>query len=93
MPKVKNWHRRIETHLDSLLDALKHLGAARVADIRQDFREIQRLANRHMEQEERVFYPQVRPVAPDVLSRMDKQHEEMRQAEHCLDELVASFPA
>lgn len=91
--QLRSDHRRIETHLDGLLDALKHLGAERVEDVRLNFREIQRLAGRHMEQEERIFYPEIRSLAPDVLSRMDKQHEDIRHTERCLADLLASFPA
>ena len=91
--QLRSDHRQMETHLDGLLDALKHLGAERVGDVHRSFREIQRLAGRHMEEEERVFYPAVRSLAPDILCHMDRQHEDIRETERCLDDLFRSFPA
>jgi hemerythrin-like domain-containing protein len=85
-------HRKIETHLDSLLLALKHLSADKVNGIRQDFTAIQRLATVHFEQEERVFYPEVRPSAPLILVQMDEEHETVRETERYLSELLESFP-
>jgi len=86
-------HRKMETHLDGLLYALKHLHAERVRDIRKNFLEIQQLAHIHLEQEERVFYPAIRSAAPELLAHMDGQHQDIRQTEQCLDELLAAFPA
>ena len=85
-------HRKMETYLDSLLEALKHLSADRVVGIRRDFLGIQRLARLHFDQEERVFYPAVRSLAPQVLSQMDEEHEVIRQTERYLGELLGSFP-
>jgi len=83
----------METHLDGLLAALKHLSADRVADIRRVFLQIQRLAQIHFDQEERVFYPAVRSIAHQVLATMDEQHEVVRQTERGLGELLESFSA
>lgn len=85
-------HRRMETHLDGLLEALKHLSSDRVAGIQRDFLEIQRLARVHFEQEETVFYPQVRSLVPQILDKMDEEHEVVRQTERYLEELLGSFP-
>lgn len=71
-------HRRIETQLDGLLDALLRLAPDRVGDIRRHFAGIRRLAEPHFAQEEGVFYPRLRPLDPARLDRMDEQHEHTR---------------
>lgn len=86
-------HRKIETHLDPLLYALKHLNAAAMDVIKENFRAIQEIAHLHFEQEELIFYPELRSLAPDLLAQMDKQHEEVRQTEQYLDDLLATLPA
>lgn len=85
-------HRRIENHLDQLLDALLHLSAARVADLRGAFGEIQRLAGPHFQKEEGVFYPRLRALDPKMLDRMDDQHEHTRLTQKYLGELLGSWP-
>ncbi|MBI3895698.1 MAG: hemerythrin domain-containing protein [Acidobacteria bacterium] len=85
-------HRRIETHLDSLLRALKRLNAVQVAGIHQSFQEIQRIALGHFQMEEDVFYPALRSLAPDLLAKMDQEHGHVRETEQCLDQLLSSFP-
>ena len=84
-------HRKMEKHLDSLLDALKHLGAERVAEIRRDFGELEKLAEVHFKQEERVYYPRVRALAPQVMDLMEEQHGVVRETERGLHELLESF--
>ena len=91
--RLRTDHRQIELHLDDLHDALKHLSPERVQSVRQSFRALQRLARLHMEQEERIFYPTLRSSAADLLAHMDRQHSDIRQTEHCLAELLDSFPA
>ena len=86
-------HREIEFHLDGLREALRQLSVVRVFSIRGSFRHIQRLARLHMEREEHVFYPMVRSLAPDLLSQMDKQHQDIRDTEKFLEELLQSWPA
>ena len=85
-------HRKIETYLDSLILALKHLTTDRVAGIRQDFLAIQRMASVHFEKEERIFYPEVRPKAPVLLAQMDQEHETVRETERGLSELLGMIP-
>jgi hemerythrin-like domain-containing protein len=85
-------HRRIEDYLDNLILALKHLTEDKVGGIRQDFLAIQSLASVHFEQEERVFYPEVRPKAPQILAQMDKEHEVVRETETALRELLKAIP-
>lgn len=81
-------HRKIEKHLDSLLDALKHLSAGRLPEIRRDFAAIQKLSQLHFAQEEQVFYPAVRPLAPQVLAQMDDEHAAVRETEQGLEEIL-----
>lgn len=85
-------HRQVETHLDTLRDALKHLAPNRVPDIRQSFQNIERLVAVHMTKEENVFYPAVRSLADDFLPRNLKQYEEIRETQRYWGELLANFP-
>jgi len=86
-------HREVERHLDDLLGALKQLTPERVDDIRRSFGEIHQLIHPHMEEEEAVFYPAVQAFAEDLLPHMLQQHEEMRETDRYLGELLAQFPA
>jgi quercetin dioxygenase-like cupin family protein len=45
-----------------------------------------------MEEEEQVFYPAVQSFVEDLLPRMLKQHEEMRETGRYLGELLSDFP-
>ncbi|MBI1954888.1 MAG: hemerythrin domain-containing protein [Acidobacteria bacterium] len=85
-------HRKIEAHLDRLLHALKHLSADQVSDIRRSFQGIQQIAEIHFQQEEGIFYPAMRSMAPDLLSKMEQQHEDVRETERCLGDLLSTFP-
>ncbi|MBI4464801.1 MAG: hemerythrin domain-containing protein [Acidobacteria bacterium] len=91
--RLRSDHREIEFYLDGLREALRNLSAERIRSIQGNFREIQRLACRHLEQEERVFYPVLRRLAPDLLSQMDKQHQDIRDTEKFLEDVLRSFPA
>lgn len=84
-------HPQVENHLDQLLDALKHLSAERVADVTRSYGEIHRLVGGHMEEEERIFYPAIQPIADDLLPHMLKQHDEIRETDRCLAELLSTF--
>jgi hemerythrin-like domain-containing protein len=84
-------HRKMEKHLDALLDALKHLGAGRVAEIRRDFAAMEKLAEIHFELEERAYYPRVRALAPKVMELMEEEHRVVRETENGLHELLESF--
>src|SRR5579883_1790292 len=85
-------HRKIETHLDRMIRGLKNLTADQVGCIQQAFVAIQQLSTLHFEQEERVLYPEIRPKIPDMLAKMDREHEDVRETERCLAELLASMP-
>lgn len=81
-------HRRIEQHLDRMLDALLHLSSARLPDLRDAFQAIRALAEPHFRKEEDVFYPRLRPRFPALLAHMDTQHEQTRELEAHLNELL-----
>ncbi|HYM12755.1 MAG TPA: hemerythrin domain-containing protein [Bryobacterales bacterium] len=85
-------HRRIETHLDRLLAALQHLAANKIGEVRREFQNIRRLARPHFEQEDNVFYPQLREADAALLARMDAEHEHTRLVEQYLEDLLASLP-
>jgi hemerythrin-like domain-containing protein len=85
-------HRAIEERLDILLAALLHLTPELIPEIQTIVRELQDLAAIHFEKEETIFYPKLRPLVSDVLDRMDLQHEEVRELERHLAELLAEPP-
>jgi quercetin dioxygenase-like cupin family protein/hemerythrin-like domain-containing protein len=85
-------HREVENHLDNLLDALKHLSPARVGDISRGTQAIYRLLTAHLEEEEQIFYPAIKPFAEELLPKMLKQHDDIRETYRYLSELLSSFP-
>jgi hemerythrin-like domain-containing protein len=85
-------HRAIEERLDALLDALLALSPKRIPEVQATVRDLQRLAAVHFRKEEEIFYPKLRPGASDLLARLDLQHEEVRELEHHLAELLADPP-
>ena len=82
-------HRAIEEHLDRLLAALLDLRPERISEIQNSVVKIQALAKLHFRKEEGIFYPQVRPLDPDLLHRLDEQHGDVREAERHLAEILA----
>jgi hemerythrin-like domain-containing protein len=85
-------HRAIEERLDILLAALLHVTPELIPEIQAAVRDLQDLAAIHFEKEETIFYPKLRPLVSDVLDRMDVQHEEVRELERHLAELLAEPP-
>jgi hemerythrin-like domain-containing protein len=85
-------HRAIEERLDILLTALLHLTPELIPEIQATVRELQDLAAIHFEKEETIFYPKLRPLFSDLLERMDLQHEEVRELERHLAELLVEPP-
>jgi hemerythrin-like domain-containing protein len=77
---------------DLLLAALLNLVPEQIPEIQATVRELQRLAAIHFEKEEGIFYPRLRPLLSDLLTRMDGQHEEIREVEQYLRELLAHPP-
>jgi hypothetical protein len=82
-------HRAIEEHLDQLLAALLDLRPERIPEIQSTVTALQALAKLHFRKEEEIFYPKVRPLDPDLLHRLDGQHEDVREAERHLAEILA----
>ena len=82
-------HRAIEEHLDQLLAALLDPRPERISEIQTSVIELRALAKHHFRKEEEIFYPKVRPLDPDLLHRLDEQHEDVREAEVHLAEILA----
>ncbi|MCL5745753.1 MAG: hemerythrin domain-containing protein [Acidobacteria bacterium] len=85
-------HRVIEEWLDILLAALLRLTPELIPEIKATVRALQGLAAIHFEKEETIFYPKLRPLLSDLLDRMDVQHEEVREVERYLAELLVESP-
>jgi hemerythrin-like domain-containing protein len=85
-------HRVIEGRLDTLLAALLRLTPELIPGIQGTVRDLQDLAAVHFEKEETIFYPKLRPLFSDLLDQMDLQHEEVRELERHLAELLAEPP-
>jgi len=85
-------HRAIEERLDILLAALLHVTPELIPEIQATVRELRGLAAIHFEKEETIFYPKLRPLLSDLLERMDLQHEEVRELERHLADLLAEPP-
>lgn len=83
----------MEAHLDRLLAALLELTPDRLPEVEAEARAIQQLAAAHFDKEEGVFYPRLRPLYPDLLAQLDRQHEEVREVERHVGELLAEAPA
>jgi len=85
-------HRAIENRLDRLLAALLHIAPERISEVQAIVGEIQELAALHFRKEEEIFYPKVRPLDPELLRLLDRQHEEVREVERHVAELLADLP-
>lgn len=85
-------HREMEEHMDQLLGALLHLTPELVPAVQAELEAIQRLETVHFEKEENVFYPALRETLPDLLTEMDHQHEQVREVEKHVEELLANRP-
>lgn len=84
-------HRKMEKHLDALLEALKHLNAERVPEIRRHLAAIQKSSRIHFDQEEHVFYPAVRALSQQVMAQMEEEHAAVRETEAALEEMLAQL--
>ena len=85
-------HRQIETYIDRLLAAVRRAGPESVPEVQAAVGDIRRLSSIHFEKEEAVFYPSLRPAFPDLLAQMDRQHEEIREVEQQIGELLSDPP-
>ena len=86
---LRNDHRQMEKHLDRLLEALLHMSPVMVSDVRATMAELRCLEVLHFEKEESLFYPSLRPAFPDLLAQMDLQHEDIREIEQHVVEMLA----
>jgi len=85
-------HRAIEQYLDTLLNALPNLAPERIPEIQRAVRGLQDLSAIHFAKEEHIFYPILRPMAADLLASLDAQHEDVRELERHVTELLAEPP-
>jgi hemerythrin-like domain-containing protein len=85
-------HRQMEEYLDRLLVAASHISPERVSDVRSALTNLQRLEALHFEKEESLFYPRLRAAFPDLLAQMDLQHQDIREVEQHVAEMLADPP-
>src|ERR1051325_3517045 len=83
-------HREMETHLHQLLAGLLPLLFHRIPEVEATLRDIQSLAAVHFEKEEKIFYPALRIGLTDLLAQMDRHHQEIREVEMHVEELLAN---
>jgi hemerythrin-like domain-containing protein len=74
------------------LAAVSRLTPERIPEIQGTVRGLQDLAAIHFEKEEKIFYPRLRPLASGLLDRLDLQHEEVRELQRHLAELLTEPP-
>ena len=89
---LRDDHRQMEEYLDRLLAALSHISPELVPDICSTMTNLQRLEALHFEKEESLFYPRLRPAFPDLLAQMDLQHQDIREVEQHVVEMLADAP-
>jgi hemerythrin-like domain-containing protein len=82
----------METYIDRLLTALRRGGPESVSEVEAAVRDIRRLSSIHFDKEELIFYPSLRPAFPDLLAQMDRQHEEVREVEQHVGDLLSDPP-
>ena len=85
-------HREIEVYLDRLLAALQSLGPELITEAQAAVRDIRRLSSVHFEKEEVIFYPSLRPAFPDLMAQLDRQHDEVREVQQHVEELLSDPP-
>jgi hemerythrin-like domain-containing protein len=85
-------HRRIESYLDRLLTALQHLSVERIPEVQSIVGCIHQLSAVHFEKEEKILYPRLRLIQPQLLAQMDRQHEVVREVEAHVAEMLADPP-
>ncbi|MCC6859315.1 MAG: hemerythrin domain-containing protein [Bryobacterales bacterium] len=82
-------HRAIEGHIDRLLELARNLRPAGVEALRALAASLAVLAALHFRREEGILYPWLRGGLPQLLGRMDEQHEYTREMEGHLSEALA----
>ena len=89
---LRHDHRQMEECLDRLFAAVSHPGPELVAQVRSAISSLQRLQAVHFEKEESLFYPKLRSAFPDLLGKMDLQHQDVRELDHLVSELLSAPP-
>ena len=82
----------METQIDRLLNALRRIGPDSVPEVQAVVEEILYLSSVHFEKEEVIFYPSLRLAFPDLLAQLDRQHEEVREVEQNVADLLSDPP-
>ena len=82
----------MEVYIDHLFAALRRAGPESVSEVQAAVRDIRRLSSIHFEKEEVIFYPRLRPAFPDLLAQMDQQHEDVREVEQHVGDLLSDPP-
>jgi hemerythrin-like domain-containing protein len=88
---LRSEHRLVEIQIDQLLHAVKHRTDDIVSDLRRALSGVRCLSQPHFEKEESVVYPYLRSQLPELLSRLDEQHEYAREVERNLIELLEAI--
>jgi hypothetical protein len=78
---------------DRLLAVLQHLSAEGIPEVQSIVGGIQQLSAVHFEKEEKVLYPRLRLIEPQLLDQMDRQHELVREVETHVAEMLEDPPA
>lgn len=89
---LRKEHRVIEERLDILLAALLRLTPELIPEIQGPYARFKILPLSISKKRRRIFYPKLRPLLSDLLDRMDVEHEEVREVERYLAELLAEPP-
>ena len=85
-------HREMEAYLDHLLATLQRLSPELVPQAQTVVCNIRRLAAIHFEKEESIFYPSLCPALLDLVTQMEQQHEEIRELEKHVAEMLSDPP-
>jgi hemerythrin-like domain-containing protein len=88
---LRSEHRLVEIQIDRVLQVVKHRTDDIVSDLRRALSGIQCLSRPHFEKEEYVLYPFLRRQLPELLSRLDEQHEYAREVERHLVQLLEAI--
>jgi hemerythrin-like domain-containing protein len=88
---LRSEHRLVEIQIDQLLHAVKHRTDDIVSDLRRALSGVRCLSQPHFEKEESVLYPYLRSQLPELLSRLDEQHEYAREVERHLVQLLEAI--
>jgi hemerythrin-like domain-containing protein len=85
-------HREMEAYLDHLLPTLQRLSPDLVPQVQAVVWRIRRLTAIHFEKEEQIFYPSLCPALRDLVGQMEQQHEQIRELEQQVAEMLSDPP-